>query len=330
MPATALQQQQLLSAFATASALNIVAAGTGQSPFARLADAVTIGGKFAVLDSRLGQIAVLDTNTATPIDFYGDGAQTDDWLTGAVRLSRQRDRSLVVLDQGGRLRRLTLQGDSLRISRISLLPTTPYDFCALGDTIYSLQRKRGVDASIDVMTWSGDRLRPFGEGYRAINTMVRAEVDRARLECVEERQLVLLALVFVPEVYAYGTDGDVRWIARLDPFVPTAILEDGKSGRVLRGLMEPGFTEAMQLYRTAVVDTFLVMQFRHISIEGLRTNRLYDAVHTFVVDLANGQSAYLGTHHDLIGAATNTAMLTFRDEPEGRVAVGRRVREFKQ
>lgn len=165
------------------------------------------------------------------------------------------------------------------------VPFFPVDICFMDDGLYLLAVSD--DASGIIHRLEQDELvASFGISYRWDNPLIRYATTEGRLACLPEVDGIAWVPARLDEVHMYGTDGALRWIARLPDHRPMGIVENAESGSVAMGLT-PGRSEMHMLYAVAPAASHLLVQLSLYDQEAVDADAP-KAIHSHVIDPTSG------------------------------------------
>ena len=165
------------------------------------------------------------------------------------------------------------------------IPFFPVDICFMDDGLYLLAV--ADDASGFIHRLEQDEVvASFGISYRWGNPLIRYATTEGRLVCLPEVGGIAWVPTRLNEVHMYGTDGALRWIARLPDHRPMGIVENAESGSVAMGLT-PGRTEMHMLYAVAPVASHLLVQLSLYDQEAVDADAP-KAIHSHIIDPTSG------------------------------------------
>ena len=121
------------------------------------------------------------------------------------------------------------------------------------------------------------------------------------------------------EVHLYGTDGTLRWIARLPDYKPMSIIEDNVAGSVAMGLAG-GLAEMHMLHAVAPVAGNLLVQLSLYDQKAVEADTP-KTIQSYVIDLASGATSEIDfPYSGLIGVGEGR-MALFTNDPWPKVDV---------
>lgn len=135
---------------------------------------------------------------------------------------------------------LTLAENGIELHKIIEIPdVTPADICTMNDELFvrSIAIDPSCRDSLDYKTihvyssTTGEYKRSFGEIYNSPRNRVNRMMSRdGRIECIEEKNLVITTFFRFGYVYAYGINGNLKWATKLLPFQDMETTEEVRQG----------------------------------------------------------------------------------------------------
>lgn len=90
----------------------------------------------------------------------------------------------------------------------------------LGQALYfRAHNLKGTQQLISQYTDHGIRIRQFGRPYLSDQDVAQAHLSNGPMACDESSDVVATMLAIEPYVYAYKSNGTLRWISKIDDFV---------------------------------------------------------------------------------------------------------------
>ena len=100
------------------------------------------------------------------------------------------------------------------------------DMCVLGhDLVIRGNNPDTAHHIVHLVGEDGVRRRSFARGYEHGSFIVRGEMSRGPIACVEEPPLIIVGYYNLPVVEAFDTAGNLRWRAYIPDFTPERFIE---------------------------------------------------------------------------------------------------------
>ena len=201
------------------------------------------------------------------------------------------------------------------IGRIGIAKLWQDDVFVLDDRLHTVHVLGVGGASHEQVGGPGQ-----GPGELAIPRGLALSHDR--LYVGDERR-VIHEYAWVPtrmnEVHMYGTDGALRWIARLPGYKPMAMIEDTISRTVSMGLADDR-TEMHMLYAATPVDSNLLVQLSLYDQRAVEEDTPR-AIESYLIDLNSGVARKVAFPYSGVIGVTDTRIALFTNDPWPRVDV---------
>jgi len=249
----------------------------------RIAMAKLRGDEVFVLDDQLNVVHVLDIASRSHVR-VGRPGQGPGELTFPRGLALSEDR-IYVADERQTIHVFSQVGGEWSWTRDISVPFFPIDICLMDDSLYLLAVSDDASGFIHRLE-QDEVVASFGISYRWDNPVVRDATTEGRLGCLPEIGGIAWVPTRLNEVHMYGTDGALRWIARLPDHRPMGIVENAESGSVAMGLT-PGRAEMHMLYAVAPVASHLLVQLSLYDQEAVDADAP-KAIHSYVIDPTSG------------------------------------------
>jgi len=201
-------------------------------------------GRVFVLDDQAGRIRIF-TKDYTLLQTLGGMPPSHSGLGRARAIAIDSEDRLLVFGAAGDISRFEPEEDSLSLKTTIWTEGEIIDGCLANSMIFLHSIHPGVAEIIHKYSMDGLHLGSFGEIYRSDNSIVRNHLCEGRLACIEPAGLVLFAPSFLPEVKAYGLDGEEKWWIPLEGHSPPEVTET-EFGALVRVPVE-GFHSTVSL-----------------------------------------------------------------------------------
>lgn len=282
----------------------------------RIAMAKIRGDEIFVLDEQQSMVHVLNLPARTHVRIGGPGRGPGE-LTVPRGLAVSEDR-IHVADERQTIHVFAREEEGWSWTRDIPVPFFPIDICFMDDGLYLLAA--GDEASGFIHRLEQDEVvASFGISYRWENPIVRYATTEGRLACLPEVDGIAWVPTRLNEVHMYGTDGALRWIARLPDHRPMGIVENAESGSVAMGLT-PGRSEMHMLYAVAPVASHLLVQLSLYDQEAVDADAP-KAIRSHVIDPASGAAGEIEFPYSGLIDWHGGCMALFANDPWPRVDV---------
>lgn len=198
------------------------------------------------------------------------------------------------------------------------VPFLPLDTCAMGESLYVLAVSDDASPVIHRVE-QGEPVASFGVPYRWNDMFIRYVTAEGRLACLPEIDGVAWVPTRMNEVHLYGTDGSLRWIARLPGYRPMGIVENTASGTVSMGLTA-GRSEMHMLHAVAPVARNLLVQLGRYDQEAVAADTP-KRIQSYVIDLDSGAAREIDFQQAGLIGTDEGRMALFTNDPWPKVDV---------
>ncbi len=275
---------------------------------------------FLALDSRYN--IVTGVTSSGTIDFVVGGP-------GAGPAEFQAPQALDVL-RGGQVIAVADRHLAIKIFRLAepngyayqrtvRLDFVPEDFCVMGELLVAQGWRPGLGL-VHVHDDSGRYVRSFGETYRASTEFVESQLSDARMGCLEEAGLVVVALENVPVIRAYDLNGLLRWQSQLISFTPVTIRErTGPNGGPAISY-EGGEFDVMHTI-TAIPGGGVLVQTAHHTRESIAARRRWARVDSYILDSSTGRGTWVGAGLPAVSAVRAGLALAASEDPTPQLLI---------
>ena len=269
-----------------------------------------------VLDDQLNAVHVLNVPARLQARF-GRAGRGPGELTVPRGLALSGDR-IYVADERQTVHVFARVAEEWSWTRDIPVPFFPMDICSMDDELYLLAVSDDASGFIHRLE-QDEVVASFGISYRWDNPLVRHATTEGRLACLPEAGGIAWVPTRLDEVHMYGTDGALRWIARLPDHRPMGIVENAESGSVAMGLT-PGLTEMHMLYAVAPVAAGLLVQLSLYDQEAVDADAP-KAIQSYFIDAASGAAAEIALPYPGMIGWHDGRMALFANDPWPRVDV---------
>lgn len=295
--------------------------GADHEVFGKVEDIAVDGEeRMFVLDSRYNNVRMHRGGGDFVRAFGGPGRGPDE-LMSPEALQRDRRGRLIVADRHNRLKVFAPEDSSFVNVRTIPVEFVPEDFCLLDDAIF-VQGARTDGGVIHVFSETGEAVRSFGEAYRSRNWLVRNQLSDGPIACSEEAKTVVTMFKYLPVIYGYSPEGNLKWTSRLADFRPMNIVEKvGQRGEPVVSYrpLDHDFDFAVSL--EAMPGGYVIVQTGRQTAESVEDRREYAELRTYLVSAQTGEGVYVGNHLPRVGAVTNRHLFTAVGEPFPQIRI---------
>lgn len=243
-------------------------------------------GRIYLLDSEYGEIRAYGPDGEFQFAF-GRLGQGPGEFQDPEAMARDENGTLVVTDRGRRTKVLTPADTTLILEEDFTVDISANDVCAMGGRIYAQGFSEASGSVIQVYTLKGEEVGTFADPYQSTNPVARMTLSQGALECSREANTVVATFTYMPTVYGYSPDGELRWMSKLANFnmeTVRGVSKGGRQGVQFRG--EPGDMHMAGL--TAVENGLVLLQVNQLTEEDGRPRRS-----TYLVDATTGEGTFV-------------------------------------
>lgn len=204
--------------------------GRQEEVFGSIRDAlVDLRGRLMVLDGQAREVRIFEPD-GSPLQVLGGLGGGPGEFVHPVAMSEDARGQLFVFDLPGRVSVFSRAADSLSFSHSLNLELGVFDGCVMNERLFVHGLRPGDARVLHVFDLKGHRLDSFAVIYRTRNPIVRQQLSRGSIACVEAYGLVLLGPTLLPEIRAYSPSGQLDWWIAIDGFRPVVIQELANGG----------------------------------------------------------------------------------------------------
>ncbi len=288
--------------------------------FGRIKDLeVHSSGRVAVLDSQKSKLSVFNRDGEL-LQILGRAGDGPGELRHPRAITFTSDGSLYVFGALGRVTVFAPEGDSLRFLRAYGLHRALADACALGDRIFVHGVSRSDGRVIQSYDLDGELLASFGEVYRDGTPLIREQLSKGRLACLDHPPRVVLAPGALPLLRAFDPSGAPVWSVRLERFIPIHTSRTAR-GSILQ-VPESGYHVNHTLTSSAD-GRDLLLQVALVTRKSQRNRDPYERLHTLILNGDGSGGEYVGEGWGPVLARTPTAVLTVVEDSFPRITAYR-------
>ena len=296
--------------------------GDGPAVFGSIVDAeLDERGHIYVLDELSRDLRVFDA-TGEPVAMIGGQGGGPMEFRSPNAFALLADDRIVVADRGNR--HLKVFGSTA--AGFTLLETIPLhfvseDLCVTQDRLFAEGWAReGEHILHEVSVGASSEGRDFGSGYDDDSWLIRGQLSDGRIACLEDPPRVVFGFQLLPVVRAYGSHGDLLWVATVTDFAQLQITSGIDSDGPYVLFPSEGDSEEL-VAAEAVSPTHLLLQFAR---EEARSNGAPDlTLRTYLVDATTGHGALIDTEIPRILTVTPTHLVVAWSLPFPRLQIRR-------
>lgn len=195
--------------------------------------------------------------------------------------------------------------------------------CRLGDKLhFRTEVPSGTQSLFTQYTLGGTLTREFGHVYLADKHYVQAMLSAGPLACDESSQTLITMISVLPYVYAYGPDGTVKWISKLDNFRSATSTEQvyfsfpsGRSRTTFKSGESSLGTDRPATLINMAPGVFMAQIARMVRVGDDTPAHERWIFRSYLINAATGAGVYIGESVPLFMAATRSVLFGFRPEP---------------
>ncbi len=282
----------------------------------RIGMAKVRGDEIFVLDDQLHTVHVLNMRTQSH-QRVGRPGQGPGELAMPRGLALSEGR-LLVADERRLIHEYVRADGEWSWTRDYSVPFLPLDICSTGDGLYLLGMSDDTSSIIHRVEQE-KVIASFGVAYRSDDAFIRYVTTEGRLACLPEIDGIAWVPARMSEVHMYGTDGALRWIARLPDYKPMGMVEDPQSRSVSMGLTA-GLTEMHMLYAMAPVASNLLVQLSLYDSDAVEADAP-KTIQTHAIDMVSGAALEIDFPYLGLIELHDGRMALFANDPWPRVDV---------
>lgn len=202
--------------------------------------------------------------------------------------------SLMVIDMWRQIHRYARTGNRMEYVDRLELDAWIRDVCPISDGwVVHVASAGGAEVLHRYDLHSSLRLR-FAQPYRYSRPLVADRVNKAKIACAPDDDLVFLAPLLQDRVEAYNfRSGELKWHAKLEGLSPGRIVETDGGHKVTTGIFDDPYFHLLIGIATSQRNP-LVVQYGRVSREDYLQGTGQYTVETFVLDRSTGRGIYLG------------------------------------
>ena len=255
----------------------------------------------------------------------GDGPME---MRRAERFALLGDDRIGVVMRPRRMKVFVRQTSGWVLDKTVQLPLQPHSLCSHGsERVYLSGWKDETDNSmvhgfiVPHDSRTVESTESFGPGYQDDEWLLRYQLSDGFVECLPDRNQIVFGFAFLPLLRSHALDGGaIVWSARPQQHTPMKIIE---TRHPANGSVQ--VTRSRQS-RYDFLGTVLRVSADHLLVQYARVRPLRRHIlpESYLVDLASGTGAFLGTDIPPVLAVRHGAYIAAFEDPFPRIEV----REF--
>jgi hypothetical protein len=275
-------------------------------------------GRLLVLDSRLQQIRVFDSNGVFLHSAGRGGRGPGEFFLPLAMVADGLGR-VYVLDTGNSRVSVFESADSA-LSYLSSFPLgySAFDFCLLGKRLYVLGFHDGT--LVHAYSTNGELRSSFGSSVFAGHPILARSMSRGLIECIEDTRSVVVLPALLPDVRAYAETGGLSWAVQLVDYNQVVITQLS-NGSVRYEAGRDGFHHVAAALKYLGADKLLVQLGR--LDRSSRTRDDYTVLESRTVRASTGIEVSATTQLPLVKWVKWPLVYAAEHEPYPRVVVHR-------
>lgn len=271
-----------------------------------------------------GRVAILDENPAPIRVFAPDGSPLysigrpglgPGEFRAPLTMDVAENQALIVVDRD---RRVSTYVDTTLVATATL-SVNPNGACAGGTLLFVSALDIEASTSIQRYDLETDGATGFGEPYPEGPPLTRDALTGGAIACSKGRDHVFAIDTYLPFVMSYNRDGQLRWTAQIEDFVPRNI-ESGKRDDG-RPYVRYTYLDDYMANLVALSSGNVLVQVAHSTMQSSQQRKPYDTITTYVLDHRTGHGAFAGDDIPWVEYASANRILTLRQSPYPIVTV---------
>lgn len=291
----------------------------------------SIGTNEGSIEEMLGRIIVskiIDTSQVVVLDNSQNRLKVFDFQTGKLQASLAREgrgpgelvqptdmevtgSNIIVSDRLLKLSFYSINNDSITFRDQVNIAYTPNKICAIDNFVFV----SGIDLKSNYTIYKYDistleYLGQFHETYKSDNPLVSMMLSNNLISCNSATESILVVTPYLPYVYSYDTDGNLKWISEIEDFYPMIATEGiGSNGRssLNQSLNTDGLTDRHLRFLEQNGSNFNVLQIIRTEMKNKET--IGGSFLTFEIDTRTGEGSLISNEINKIYDLTNDYLI---------------------
>jgi hypothetical protein len=281
--------------------------------------AVDEAGRFFVLDSRYNNVRIFDQLGRSLGAFSGPGRGPGELMAPEAIEQDQLGR-LVVADRFNILKVFERRGATFQVAASIPVRLVPEDFCLMGDRVVVQGVRRG-GGTVHAFSMMGDSVLSFGAPYRSQNWLVQNQLSDGPIACSPEAGTVVTMYKYLPIIYGYAPDGQLRWMSQLADFRPIGIVEDVEDDGAPVVAFTPRPDGHDLVASLMATGSYVLVQTGRHTPASLKEQQEYAELRTYLLSAATGEGVYVGNHLPRLTAIADDRAYAAVNDPFPQVRV---------
>lgn len=230
-----------------------------------------------------------------------------------------------VVDKTYRKTTFNQVGNSHELGETTALSVSPVGLCKR-DGIFYIHGTSPGESSNAIVSYSldGDSLGAFGTIYKSPSAAVRLTFGRGHIACSRYPGLIIYSPRWLPMIYGYSLEGDIRWIARISNFEPLEVIENkqGESGQsgVSMDFFASKYDQVVGL--VSLPEKHVIVQVASFTPESVNgAGERYAMLRSYIMLSQSGEAVYIGDSLPRIKAISDDHLYTTRTSPYPQISV---------
>jgi hypothetical protein len=236
--------------------------------------------RLLVLDALMAHLRIFDTDGhhLLSVGRFGRGPGEFVWPRS---LSIARDGRLYVAEALGRINVFGIAHDSINFVDSFTFVGDLWDACIMDELLVIHGMSPGDSNILHAYAFDGTRLLSFGKPYPARSPIIRYQLSRGRIACLDQPEVVLHAPELIPQLHAYDRSGEFLWWMDIEGFEPKGVIETAAGASVM---IRPDrqWHSTVSVVSGTAHDAFLLQIAEHTGADSSSSGQSPD-LYTFVI-----------------------------------------------
>jgi len=226
---------------------------------------ITEAGEILVLDSKDNKLKAYSIDGRLISDFGRTGDGPGEFRRPEVMVLAVENH-VIVADRFNKIHRYRYHDQVFEYVDSITLDYVPVDMCALSDKLIVRgirHSKKGFESVTILHSYSLENLghvNSFGRSYHSKNGLIINQLSDGPIACDITTNSIIAMFEYLPFIYSYNENGNIKWIAELEDFRALSITEN-YSGSVT---FSPGKDGVKEVGKSIIkiTDSLMILQTR--------------------------------------------------------------------
>jgi len=292
-----------------------VSFGKKEYMIARVTDLDVHNGNVILLDGKSYQIKAFDIETGEFVQQFGRKGKGPGEFMFPMEATVE-DNLIIVSDRLLKAEIFKLNNDQYESYDQVPLDFSGYYLCTIGNSLfvegYNFEKNEHTVHQYDLTTRK--KINSFHPPYQSDKLVAKISLSRNKISCNPGSKTVIATSHYLPFVYGYNPDGQIKWTAKLDQYYYRRIIEVANDeGRLSigKGAHPNGYNDYWGPFTPLGTSAYHIIQLSRVAYEEGRVVYDKSMLLTYLVDTRDGSTRLISRSLPSIKSISNDKLISY-------------------